>query len=658
MATRTAPRAIGVVLPAVVGLAALAVVVLQASLFTAGYRLAADDVALYAIVLQGYQALVEHTVTVASQHGRIGNYAMQPLNAIGSYYSDYFAFRVFAVGLHFLTMYLAASFVSAVLARNLTWFLFLVMVILHPLDFHHLPPTAYPIQNSVPIVLLFLSRLWLWRLRQAHPAAAWPRLLPAYAVFLVAMLCNEYATTLGAVLLLAEHCALIARRYRDGGALVRAVLGTFRSGRLWADAAALVTSVAVYALFRLFNPTIYDGNKPDGLHRLHDLWTTLYMHIVSGTIFPRLTVDVGGVPASALWTAGVVGLLSFLVFAVIRKPEVRAGEAFWTALVGLLAAVIITLPIAVVSRWQRACVDGGVCTYLDGRLSLYPVAVIVTVLCLAILTASRGGGARVAVVAVMALGFAALSSLTYLSNWQTRETMRDVVAGWERATAIACVPPLASADARTLAQLIEPVPRIHHYPHFSMDTFWQAYVKHRAERVDCDRLAGGIDRLRRIFAGSRVGSGQTLSFIEPVPGSLLVSGWHAPEAWGVWSQGEVAEIRITPWTPGIEALGFRFLVYPPPGSGNPPQSIGVSVNGQDAATWSLGGADCGTRVIELAEPLAADTDARVTFTIAAPVAPRDITSSEDRRRLGIGLIEVFAADSDRTALKAWAEGSC
>lgn len=661
--TVPAPLRSRIGLAAAVWLAAMAVAVLQASLFLAGYRLAADDVELHYIVLQGLDSVARFTAVIAREHGRIGNHVMLPVNAIGTYFADYLLFRVFAVGLHFWTMYLAASFVSAMLSRNVTAILFLLLVILHPLEFEHLPPNAYAIQNSVPIVLLILSRLWLWRLREADTAPKLSRLIPGYGVFCFAMLINEYATILGAVLLMAEHVTLICRRYVRCGSIGGAIAGAFRSLRLWADAVAFAACFAIYFSFRLLNPSVYQGNNPDGLDRFHETWTTVYMHIVSGTVYPRLmdTLSAGYLahtPDSVLATGSIVAVLTFFVFAAAAKPDYRSGAFLITVLVCTLAAIAITLPVALTSRFQNECVSGSSCTYLDVRLSLYTVGTVLTAALLTGYSALGGRMARRVATVAMAMVLAVLSLLTYLTNWHTRQNMKLFVSGWERATAIACVPALWSMDKSALAGLIEPVKRISHHPGFPMEDYWQAYVEDRSRHLDCDRLPDRIERLTFEFDEPYLSPGRIMDFSDPRRAGNLVSGWSGQEEWGVWSIGKTAEIELGIPSPDVQALGFRFWVYPPPELGRPPQLIEVSLNGVPVADWTLGQQDCGGRVLALDEPLPSDVPSRVTFTIAAPVVPRDLGASGDVRRLGIGLIEMMAAGPGDPDLGAWAEREC
>lgn len=650
-------------LPAIPWLAALIVVVMQALLFTTGYRLSADDVALHHIVLQGVGEVVDHTLTIASEHGRIGNYVMLPLNAVGTHFSDFPLFRVVPVVLHFWAIYLAAVFVSAVLAKNLRLFLFLLIVVLHPLDYQHMPPNAYALQNSVPIILVFLARIRLWRLRQAGSEPEMLRLLPYYALFCLAMLVNEYAIITGAALLLAEHVAVLGRRIGDNGGFAMALARTLGSRRLWMDAFAIGATLAIYLAFRVFNASIYEGNTLDGLHRVQETWATLFMHVASGTTLPRLLQLFSegewlAAPPAVIRTAWVVGGLTFLAFLTASKPNLRLRETVPLTLVCLVAAIAVTLPLAASVKFQDWCLVDETCAYLDSRISVYALGAVLTALLLTMLPAERSGAPRLAASVALSGVLAVVSALTYLTNWHVHRNMEVVVAAWDRASAIACIPQLRSADDRALAGLIEPVQRIPHHPRFSVVDYWRAYVDHRADRLDCDRLSRPVERWKRELGAHFVEAGRVVPLADIGDGAILANGWSRPEPWGVWSNGATAELKIIPIAPGIQSLGFRFMVYPAPASGRPPQSIGIKVNGVEYGDWSLGDEECGARVIRLVEPLPANAEVRIVFSIEAPVAPKDITDSSDVRQLGLGLLEMIAAEGDDAGLQNWVSGGC
>ncbi len=113
----------------------------------------------------------------------------------------------------------------------------------------------------------------------------------------------------------------------------------------------------------------------------------------------------------------------------------------------------------------------------------------------------------------------------------------------------------------------------------------------------------------------------------------LLDGWSAPEAWGVWTEGNAASLVIVLPHPRPASLILVFdAVVNLDVSGN--QVVGVSANGRELARW-----DVHQPRVELAAPIPADVPGldgtlRIGFTIAHPDT---LPHSKDPRRLGLGL---------------------
>lgn len=633
---------------------AFCIVALQAQLFTTGFRLSHDELYWHYLFLQGYDGLIEYSAEVAAIHGRVGLYLVLPLNAVAANLSEWYAFRIFTVALHFWTMYLAASFASCILRRDIKLLMFVVLVILHPLDFHHLPPNAYPLQNSVPFILVFLSRIWLWGLYDRKTDLPWLRLFIAYFVFSFGMLFNEYATALGATLLLAEHVSLISRSYQQNGSLLRALVRTAVSRRFWLDALFFASTLGIYVLFRVLNPSTYNANSLDGLHRFHETWTTLYLHVFSSTVFTRWDASLLSqiwAPTGVLLLTAIVGVLSFFFFVNVEKPKVRARELIVVIVTCLIIAAVLTLPIAGIIKYQDWCLEGDSCVYLDSRMSIFAVGAIVAVLCLGVFTVASNRNSRAFVTIAISFVLASVSSLTYLTNWKTEQEMEAAVSAWDRASAVACLPSAASADDQTLARLIDPAGRIPVVE--GLKGFWRAQVESRRSRLDCDNLPMSI-----LKWSNHVKPGQVLPFADPENYLVLASGWNGPESWGVWSKDEIAEIRLSPSSPRIQALGFKFYLFPPPRTGSFFQSVEVGVNDEVVAVWSYEHDECGARVVELADPLPLNQETTIVFRIDKPTSPKSIGHNEDTRQLGLGLLSMKIADAGDPNLSNWLAEQC
>lgn len=127
------------------------------------------------------------------------------------------------------------------------------------------------------------------------------------------------------------------------------------------------------------------------------------------------------------------------------------------------------------------------------------------------------------------------------------------------------------------------------------------------------------------------------------PGTkLLRSGWHGPEAWGTWSRDHRAELE---WTLGRRPASelrvwINGRIFPYVAAIE--QSVRVIVNGTHVATLERN-ADAELYGGNFALPAAVATARSpmiLTFEIANPTAPSDVGPSQDRRKLGVGLIRI------------------
>ncbi len=122
--------------------------------FTIGYRLSADDILCHHMILESISKAVAYVSNVTTTEGRIGGYAYLSLNVIGAYLVDFFAFRVLTVALFYSVFLLISIYVSQLLRANIALLLFVVAICLNPLDLFHFPPNAYPLETSIPFLLI------------------------------------------------------------------------------------------------------------------------------------------------------------------------------------------------------------------------------------------------------------------------------------------------------------------------------------------------------------------------------------------------------------------------------------------------------------------------------------------------------------------------
>jgi hypothetical protein len=117
--------------------------------------------------------------------------------------------------------------------------------------------------------------------------------------------------------------------------------------------------------------------------------------------------------------------------------------------------------------------------------------------------------------------------------------------------------------------------------------------------------------------------------------SELRDGWHAAESWGRWTNGPVSQIHLrmahTTTAPRllVTARGFQ-------PSSTAPQTVRVSVNGQQVAMWSLTDGE-GNYTAVMPGTYQWGQFVTITFASAAPTSPLARKLSDDPRLLALGV---------------------
>lgn len=150
-----------------------------------------------------------------------------------------------------------------------------------------------------------------------------------------------------------------------------------------------------------------------------------------------------------------------------------------------------------------------------------------------------------------------------------------------------------------------------------------------AERLRCPVLAPGAPDVEVVKGADGA--------------AVLTRGWSMPEPWGTWSEGSesVLSVRVAPQVSAVE-LALTHADRP-----GPPLQVGVSVDGQPAGTWTMGGED-GPRWYRVPLPGPASLEERrhwITLTYSDTRSPASLGASSDRRRIAVAVWRVRAGSA-------------
>lgn len=620
---------------------ALSLACLQMWLFTQGYRLSADDAGYLDGFMSGADSVLRVAGLTARDSGRIGMYLMWPLNAAGAYLAGSMPGRVLIVAAHASVLFLFARYVARLARADIGLVMFVAMLCAHPLVFEHMPPNAYPLQNTVPFLLVLLARTGL--LEGNGPPAGYPVWRGLLRVlFVLAMSVNEYAFQLGTALLAGEYLLWIARHREPGATPWQSVQALLRNRAFRLDVASVLAVLVPYLAYRGLHPSHYDGNQLQGIHDFGRMVHTGAGHVLAGTTFGHLDPGVFFASPLALTAVLIAGALAStcLWFALPSLLALRSPLA-WASTTLVLVAYV-TLPLAAVAKQQAWCVDSGVCGYLDSRTSY--LGVVLAMACIAswlLARAVRPGFRRLALTGLCTVGGFA-SMLTYAGNLQRAERMATVSAAWARADALACNASMLPDSDLELLELIDPQSLVALHPQVDRADFWKRYLRWRGAGSGCPADARARHRLyeRAIERVALLRIGTPVDFRRGGGQDFLLSGWSAPEPWGIWSLGHEASLQARLVNaPRPHSLRIRALGYVVDGD---MLKVSVRLNGQ-----GIGRVDLRAEPRDFVLPVPATALAglergrmRIDFDILDPASPVQLGKGSDTRLLGVGLIEM------------------
>ncbi|MBB3809560.1 hypothetical protein [Pseudochelatococcus contaminans] len=453
-----------------------------------GYRLSGDDIWFLTLAIEGRDAIISNAIHVAQEQGRIGQVLMVPLNVLGSVIAGDAAGRIGILVAYTAQLMLFAVFVAQLLRRSSAaqqvWpFLFLLLVALHPLAFSFMPPNAYPLQNTIPFIVILLARLAMLRLRRARAPCRLCVAL-AQAAFALGMFVSEFAVAFGTALLIAEYLARYGWARAEGrSGSSGAIRVAFAPHFLVSDAAAALAVLVPYVVFRWMFPGTYEGNSIGGVSDPARVIITVFGHVRDGTAFPRLGGGLRSASPGDLVIALMLGLAVAVALYRTSAPVLSLAAPGWTLIVSLMLAAYVTLPVAVSAKYQSACVEWGACGYLDSRMSYLAVTVALMAAVAAgwRLCGQARDRRRFLIGACAALGV--MAALVSIYNAGKARDMRHVHEVWLRADALVCAGPIPPDGMEAWVQQVDPSGFVVVNPPNQVADFWRVYAPWRAQRI-------------------------------------------------------------------------------------------------------------------------------------------------------------------------------
>lgn len=496
----------------------LAFAIFHAIPFTFGYRLTADDVEHHWVLMNGIGAVIEYVAGISASTGRIVHYVDHLTTIPAAYFADHAIARYLFVALFISNFFLFSFYISKCFALPLFYYISFTLLLLHPLDYFHTSPTAYPLRISFPVFLILVARIKLLKIRSHDQDKKYWAQLPWLLIFFVALMFSEYAFLFGVGVLALEHVgrSLRAQAFTPGAA---PKLDKAHHKFILLDSIPVFAFVFLYLAFRLVNPSSYDGNQLPDQVNLFLFGKTLVGHLIGGTTFssflrlnPISAVSQMSTDPAALGGAFATFCIAFLVSMHLLRTESslltprKSMLGFVLAACCLLGlAVLITTPVALTTKYQSWCTSIPHCVFLDSSLSFFGFGAftgITTLLIFTIFFKNVFWGRY-----LFATVISTIAMLGYANNIAVSHGMRAYVSAWERAQTISCLMNSKLVRINSFVDSIEPGERISMHPSFDREAYWTLYVSQQRDQMSLTQCSWQLGDLIPV-----VGSGQTIVF--------------------------------------------------------------------------------------------------------------------------------------------------
>ncbi|MHB0776540.1 hypothetical protein [Halomonas sp. WWR20] len=459
---------------------------LQFTQFIQGYRLTADGALFLQYAWQGWDQVWQAADTTAIHDGRVAQYFMTPLNALGSLLAGNIVTRGIMVAGYYGIMALFSVYASQLIAKEkfaTTALIFLCLLSLHPLVYEHMPPTSYPLQNTLPFFIFISLRLYLWFRPQS------PELLQGilYIVMALSMIVSEYVFLFATALIAAEHFANAASPQRETRQYYLGPI-PIRARRLLEDSLLTLIVLVINIAFRVVFPSEYDGNTPDGLSNIGRFLTTAILHAFSGTAFYQIPkLDVTQVSVTTWAESILVGVVTLACCwpLLLRLPRFSLRKIVVLSVFSLLLMLYVTLPLAATSKYQTWCLEGGSCGYLDSRTSYLGIGILFLCLVTALSLVFKSERSRKCLLALVALVLSCMAALNYAGNQLMANDMKMKSQAWDNARQFACEENTSSSQLDILASKVDPNNRVDFHPFMNRHAYWLEYMQYLRTSEQC-----------------------------------------------------------------------------------------------------------------------------------------------------------------------------
>ena len=589
----------------------------QLSQFTAGYLLTADDnQSRYFWLANDWSDWFETGLQVALQQSRLTQVLGILLQSVGNAWTDLVGVRALAA----LTMYawlaLACVHIRQFASANFSLLVFLLMIALAPMAFHHMPPTSYPFYVDLPLFLFFFIRIITFRRLSPYQHKSIIYLVGYSGAMTLTLLTSDYMLLISGIIVLASDLAAVAR----SGPFRRGLVESLRNRTIIAaDFCILSVCLIMWVVFNVL--TADEGRRYIDVGLAVPIYEFLFF--VSQHALGGLSItNPGGFDLQRLtFMDGVIGVavggLCGLAARLILDDSGASRVSGLVSVVGGILAVVLCTFVLLIVKYQEWCAAGA-CLHLESRIAgmaLVPAAAYFS------LRAASVSGSAVRLVFAASIGLVAC--WTYLHNASVAEKTEYRTEIFKNIQNLKRVKSNVTGLEEGMGALMSLINEQRVPWYGGQEERRRAYIREYYKRTVA---SDSLEDLPTIEIGA------TTSAAAVGQGMPWFFGFGEPEPWGRWSLGRFGAIAFRLADGQATNLSIRFAgqVYAAP------RKYKISVNGSEACTGVF---EAGKKSISFDLKGKVDKDRVIFILIEVPnvTSPSAVAGAADKRELGVAI---------------------
>lgn len=300
---------------------------------------------------------------------------------------------------------------------------------------------------------------------------------------------------------------------------------------------------------------------------------------------------------------------------------------FVISLIFILSGIACVLPIALTDKYQHWVLLHGSKAYVISRVSYL---FILAGISFSILKFTQNKFFK----HLSIFFFLAIASYSFLHNYIMAYDMKDYCSAWERAEALSVFS--GSPDPNlNLAYFCDPKQRVSMHPNFDRNKYWIDFIKWKSSHNE-NTIPLNISSIQKYGLAESYAEGIDFTKQNKYPFLESINGLSGREHWGRWSDANVAatvNFQFFGTLPDLFILSLKAKAFGP----NIGETMQIKIADQK---YNVQIPKDGYINIKINVNLMGQQTNKIELIPPKPTSPKELGLSGDRRKLGIGFINM------------------